>query len=128
MTVVGGTLIALGVVLTLLAAVGILRLPDLLIRMNAATKAASLGVACVLAGVAFLDPSVEAAVKVTLAIVLQFATAPIAGHVIGRAAYNSGTPLWGGTLYDEMADSGRFPRRAEALDSGLDFQRDPPPD
>lgn len=110
MTTIGGALIGLGVGLTLLAAVGIVRLPDVLIRMNAATKAASLGVACVLAGVVFVNPSWNAGIKMLAAVLLQFATAPVAGHVIGRAAHRRGAPLWKGTRYDELAASGRSPR------------------
>ena len=35
--------------------------------------------------------------------VLQFGTAPLAGHVMGRAAYRSGVPLWRGTIVDDLA-------------------------
>lgn len=100
--VLGGFLVAIGVVLMVLAAVGVLRLPDVFIRASASTKAAGLGVALILAGVALLAPSANAAVKLFAAILLQFATAPIAGHVIGRAAYRSGAPLWRGTDHDEL--------------------------
>lgn len=102
MSVVGGVLIALGVLLILLAGIGILRFPDLLTRANASTKAAGLGVACVLAGVAFALGTAEAAVKLSIAVVLQFATAPVSGHVIGRAAYRAGVPLWEGTHVDDL--------------------------
>jgi multicomponent Na+:H+ antiporter subunit G len=101
-TVVGATLAFLGVAFVLLAAVGILRFPDVLTRTSASTKAAGLGVALVLAGAAFLFGTTEAAVKLTLAVALQFATAPVSGHVIGRAAYRSGAPLWEGTHTDEL--------------------------
>jgi multicomponent Na+:H+ antiporter subunit G len=101
-TYVGYTLAFLGVAFVLLAAVGILRFPDVLTRTSASTKAAGLGVALVLAGAAFLFGTTEAAVKLTLAVVLQFATAPVSGHVIGRAAYRSGAPLWEGTHTDEL--------------------------
>lgn len=125
MTIIGGGLIALGVSLTLLAAIGTVRLPDVLIRMNAATKAASLGVACVLVGVVFLNPSWSAAIKMTAAVLLQFATAPIVGHVIGRAAHRTGAPLWDGTRYDDLAASGRSPRSGPTFDGTTDFERDP---
>jgi multicomponent Na+:H+ antiporter subunit G len=102
MTIVGTALIALGVALILLAGVGLLRFPDVLTRANAATKAAGLGVACVLAGVAFVFATPAAAVKLGAAVVLQFVTAPVAGHVMGRAAYRSGAPLWEGTHIDDL--------------------------
>lgn len=102
MTIVGGILIGLGVALVLLAGVGMVRFPDVLTRASAATKAAGLGVALVLAGTAVVIGTPEAAVKLGAAVVLQFLTAPVAGHVIGRAAYRSGAPLWHGTEVDDL--------------------------
>jgi multicomponent Na+:H+ antiporter subunit G len=101
-TLAGQVLIGVGVGLTFLAAVGIVRLPDVLARMHAGTKAASLGLACVLLGAAMLVPSWSTFVKALLAIGFQLATAPVAAHVIGRAAYRSGAPLWRGTWIDEL--------------------------
>jgi multicomponent Na+:H+ antiporter subunit G len=100
--IAGDVLIGLGVLLVLLSGIGLLRFPDTLTRANATTKAAGLGVACLFAGVAFAFATPEAAVKMTIAVLLQFTAAPIAGHVIGRAAYRSGTPLWPGTHLDEL--------------------------
>lgn len=117
MEMVGGLFVGVGVVLTLLAAVGVLRLPDVLIRMNAATKAAGLGVSCVLVGVGFLKPGVSVTVKVVIAVLLQFVTTPIAGHVVGRAAYRAGTPLWEGTRYDELAGSELLARTTDPADA-----------
>jgi multicomponent Na+:H+ antiporter subunit G len=103
-SIIGGFLLGSGVALTLLAAVGILRFPDVLTRASASTKAAGLGVAMVLGGAAFLFGTTEAAVKLTIAVILQFLTAPVSGHVIGRAAYRSGAPLWEGTRIDDLRD------------------------
>jgi multicomponent Na+:H+ antiporter subunit G len=97
----GYALVGLGSTLMLLAGVGVLRLPDTFARLQAGTKAASLGLACVFAGTVALLPAVSSAVKLTLAVLFQFATAPIAAHVIGRAAYRAGTPMWHGTV-DEL--------------------------
>jgi multicomponent Na+:H+ antiporter subunit G len=100
--VVAGFLIGLGVALMMLAAVGILRLPDVFSRTHAATKSASLGLGCILAGTALILPDRISELKLVLAILFQFFTAPVAAHMIGRAAYRSGTPLWEGTLFDEL--------------------------
>jgi multicomponent Na+:H+ antiporter subunit G len=116
LTVLGGTLIGLGTLLVLLAGVGILRFPDTLMRVNVATKAAGLGVASILAGVAFVFATPEAAVKLTIAVFLQFATAPVAGHVIGRAAYRAGVPLWPGTHVDDLRGFRERPRPAPTAD------------
>ena len=105
MTVLGGVLVGIGVLLTLLAAVGILRFPDVLTRASASTKAAGLGVACVLAGSALLFATPEAGIKLSIAVLVQFATAPVGGHVIARAAYRAGTPLWERTGVDQLAET-----------------------
>jgi multicomponent Na+:H+ antiporter subunit G len=113
---VGAVLIGLGTLLVLLAGVGIMRFPDTLMRVNVATKAAGLGVAAILAGVAFEFATPEAAIKLTIAVFLQFATAPVAGHVIGRAAYRSGVPLWEGTYVDDLRGFQERPRPAPSAD------------
>ncbi len=123
MTIVGGTLIGLGVLLVLLAGVGLLRFPDVLTRANAATKAAGLGVASVLGGVAFVLDSPAGWTKMSIAVLLQFLTAPVAGHVIGRAAYRSGTPIWDGTVIDDL--SGFRERPHEPGDRADDATSDP---
>ncbi len=103
MTVAGTFVATLGALLTLLAAIGILRLPDLFARLHAATKASSLGIACLMAGTALLLPAVDVALKVLVAAIFQFLTAPVAAHVIGRAAYRVGVPRH--TVTDELAAS-----------------------
>lgn len=103
MSIVGGILIGIGVLLCVTGGIGLLRFPDTLTRANAGTKAAGLGVGAVLLGVAFIVNTPEAWWKMLLAIGIQFATAPVGGHVIGRAAYRAGAPLWSGTWADDLA-------------------------
>jgi multicomponent Na+:H+ antiporter subunit G len=107
-TIIGAVLIGCGVLLCVTAGIGLLRFPDTLTRANAGTKAAGLGVAAVLLGVAFTFNTPEAWWKMLVAIALQFATAPVAGHVIGRAAYRAGAPLASETWADDLAG---FPGR-----------------
>lgn len=98
-------LLLLGALFVLVAAVGLLRLPDLLMRMHAATKAGTLGAGlCLIAvAVAMPDPSVVARALATLIFLLM--TAPIAAHVIAHAAYHAGEArLWEHTDPDDLAD------------------------
>lgn len=92
MTAVGAAAATLGAVFALVAAVGLVRMPDVFSRLHAATKASTLGVAGLLVGTAFLAPSLEVVVKVVIAIAFQILTVPVAAHAIGRAAYRSGVP------------------------------------
>lgn len=103
MTIAASFFLLLGATLTLLAGVGILRFPDVFTRANAATKAAGLGIAFLLLGAGLWIGTWEAGIKLGLAAILQFLTAPISGHVMGRAAYRSGAPLAPITHIDDLA-------------------------
>ena len=89
-----------GTAFMLVAAIGLLRLPDLYTRMHAVTKAGTLGVGLLLlsAAVAFGDVSVATRSLVALLFVLL--TAPVSAHMIGRAGYLGGVSLWEDTAFD----------------------------
>ncbi|MEM7045278.1 MAG: monovalent cation/H(+) antiporter subunit G [Pseudomonadota bacterium] len=84
-----------------IAGLGLLRLPDILIRMHASTKAGTLGVGLIVAAVAVHFDMALVTTKAVLIILFLLLTAPVAAHLIGRAAYRSGTRLWSGTVIDE---------------------------
>lgn len=92
MSTLGVVVATAGALLVLLAAVGVLRLPDLFSRLHAATKASSLGTAALLLGTALVVPAVNVWVRAGLAVAFQMVTAPVAAHVIARAAYHTGVP------------------------------------
>ena len=96
-----GALLVLGAVMMFLTGLGIYRMPDVFTRMHAATKAASLGVAFLLiaAAIDFRDAGVTA--KSVVTVLFVFLTAPVAGHLLGRAAYARRTPLWEHSVIDE---------------------------
>ena len=87
-------LLFLGAFMMFLTGLGIYRMPDVFTRMHAATKASSLGVALLLlaAILVFRDPMVLTKSLVTILFI--FLTAPVAAHLLGRAAYARRTPLW----------------------------------
>lgn len=99
---IGLILMVVGALLILIAGVGILRLPDLYMRMSATTKAATLGLGMMLIGLAIMDGSLAVAGRAALTIIFLLLTAPIAAHAIGQAAYFSGVPLWQGTVLEEL--------------------------
>ncbi|WP_082556792.1 monovalent cation/H(+) antiporter subunit G [Modestobacter sp. Leaf380] len=96
-TVLGDVLLLTGVLLMLVAGIGLVRLPDLYNRTNAVAKAGGLGLVMVLLGVVVLDPGPAAVVVLLLSIALQLFTVPIAGFEIGQAARLSGAPFAPGT-------------------------------
>ncbi|MBU7595495.1 monovalent cation/H(+) antiporter subunit G [Metabacillus halosaccharovorans] len=100
-----GYLILQGAILSLIAAIGVIRLPDVYTRNHAASKSATLGVISILLGL-FLHYILidhHANSRVLLGIIFVFVTAPVAGHLISRAAYNTGVPLWNKSVQDDLA-------------------------
>jgi multicomponent Na+:H+ antiporter subunit G len=99
----------------LLAAVGIIRMPDLYSRIQAATKAATLGVGCIILALAIHFVDLGITVRALLVIAFLFLTQPVAAHMIGRAAYFVGVPLWENTIMDELR--GRYDASTHSLES-----------
>jgi multicomponent Na+:H+ antiporter subunit G len=97
-------LLLLGAIFMLLAAIGLARMPDVLMRLHSTTKSNTLGVGLIMLGIAlrFYETDSTIAVRALAIVIFMFSTAPVAAHMIGRAAYLSGVPLWEGTLSDEM--------------------------
>ena len=93
-----------GALLALLAAVGVLRMPDLFTRMQASTKAATLGLGCLLAGLALHLPDLSLIIRAGCIAGFVMLTTPVAAHVIARAAYLTGVPLWKGSVVDERPE------------------------
>ena len=92
----------IGAVFIFIAALGILRLPDLYMRLSAATKASTLGIGFTLLALAlhFNELGITSRSLATIAFVAI--SSPVAAHLIGRSAYRSGTPLWKDTRIDEL--------------------------
>lgn len=97
-----GLLILLGGFFTFAAALGVVRLPDVFIRMHASTKAGTLGCGLILLAAAIHFGQIEFVARALAAIVFLMLTAPVGAHMIARAAYRSGVPLWSGTVIDEL--------------------------
>lgn len=88
--ILGQVFVVTGGVVFLAAAVGLIRLDDPYTRASSVATAAGLGVTLVVAGSVLLDPSVPAAIKAVIAIVLQLVTAAIGGIALARGAVLSG--------------------------------------
>jgi len=100
-----------GCVFVLLAALGLWRFDDLYSRIHAATKAITLGVLLVIVAAALRMTHLDDTLKLILAAIFQLLTAPVSGHMLGRAAYWVGTPLSPHTVVDQLgpgADDGEM--------------------
>lgn len=94
----------LGAALMLLAAIGVVRLPDLPTRMHATTKSGVLGTTLIMLGVAMAFADITVSARVLAIISFVILTAPVAAHAIGRAGYFVGAPLWKGTVKDALRE------------------------
>ena len=87
---VAAALMVAGAVFSLLAAVGVLRLPDLYTRMHAASKAGVVGAGLVLLAVAVESGEGSVVVRAVLGILFLLLTTPVSAHLLAKAAYRAG--------------------------------------
>lgn len=90
--IIAGLLLLGGGAFCLIAAIGILRLPDVLTRMHASTKAGTLGSTLVLVAAMLIFMEGIVTTKGIAAVLFLLLTAPIAAHMIGRAHVRQSTP------------------------------------
>lgn len=97
-------LTGIGSVFVLLAAIGILRMPDLYLRISVTTKAATLGIGMILSGAAVFFGDFSVTSRVLAIILFLLLTAPVGAHMIGRASYFIGINLWNKSVLDDLKD------------------------
>ena len=101
-------LISIGVAFDLVGALGLIRLPDVYNRLQAATKCVTLGTLLILIGVLVHSGWNAMGVKALLAAVFVLWTSPTGSHALARGAHIAGVRLWEGTVVDRYKeDTGR---------------------
>ena len=98
---ISGGLVLAGATLALLAGVGVVRMPDVFTRMQASTKASTLGLGCLLAALVIRHPDLSVVMRALSISAFMMLTTAVSAHVIARAAALTGARLWKGTLVDE---------------------------
>ncbi|GAA1450890.1 monovalent cation/H(+) antiporter subunit G [Nocardiopsis tropica] len=88
---------------------GLVRLDDFYARLHGVSIAAGLGTPLLLLGLLLWFPTVENAVKIGLALLVQLATAAVGGNALARAGYLAGTPAAPRTRRDALAEADRAP-------------------
>ncbi|QQR41169.1 monovalent cation/H(+) antiporter subunit G [Devosia rhizoryzae] len=96
-----GVLLLIGALFTLLAAVGVLRFPDLYTRMHAASKAGAVGGGLILLVVALMSQDASIAIRAIIGIVFLLLTTPVSAHLLAKASLGAGYKPWGETVADE---------------------------
>lgn len=111
-------LAALGALLIFLAALGLVRMPDLYLRISVTTKAATLGIGLLLACCALYFNTLAITSRVIAIVFFMVLTAPVGAHLIGRASYFIGAPLWKKSVMDQL--KGRYKTDTHTLHSDTD--------
>lgn len=107
-----------GSFLAMVAGIGILRFPDLLSRMHAATKPQVLGLAFLMTGLALELRTGVAIWTLVLVLVLHFITAPVSAHMVGRSGYRTGRVRRDLLIVDELTED------LETARDGVQRERD----
>lgn len=102
LALIGGALLVAGAAFLLLGGLGLVRMPDVFNRIQAGTKATTLGTLLSLAGIACLQP--DWALKLALIGLFILFTNPLSSHVLARAAHRSGADKSPLTAVDRLAE------------------------
>ena len=102
--ILGNILIGVGALFVLFGTIGLVRLPDMYNRLQAATKCATLGTCSILLGVIVSRGISAVSMKALLCIIFILLTSPTAAHALARAAHISGVKLWNKSVCDQYAE------------------------
>lgn len=108
----------------LIAAIGIVRMPDFYLRLSVTIKAATLGTGLLLMGAAVFFGDISVNTKAIAIVFFLLLTTPVAGHMISRAAHFIGVKQWKGSVLDEL--KGKYDKTTHGLESGDNPRRNGP--
>ncbi len=103
---IGMVIISIGITFDLFGCIGLVRLPDVYSRLQAATKCVTLGTCLILLGVVVRvgGPGIAMAMKAAICGVFILLTSPTGAHALARGAHLSGVKLWDKSVIDKFAD------------------------
>ncbi|NLS19771.1 monovalent cation/H(+) antiporter subunit G [Rhizobium sp. P40RR-XXII] len=104
-------LLLVGALFSLIAAIGIVRLPDLYSRMHAASKAGTVGSGLLLLAVGIHSQDLSILARALAGFVFFVLTAPISAHLLARAAHKAGHRLTAPSVRDELLLHGQLAKR-----------------
>jgi len=103
MKLIGAIITLFGSVFLFLGALGVFRMPDVFNRVQAGTKATTLGTMLFLIGVNLGHSEVIPTLKIIILILFILFTNPLSSHALARAAHKINTPLAKRTVRDDLA-------------------------
>ena len=112
----------LGAIFILLAALGLIRMPDTYLRISVTTKAATLGIGLILIASTIYFSDIGITSRVLAIILFIFLTAPVGAHLIGRASYFIGIKMWKKSVIDDL--EGKYKKTSHQLKSDEESQKE----
>jgi len=103
-SIIGLIFISLGLAFDLFGVLGLVRLPDVYNRLQAATKCVTLGTCSILFGTFLVVGSTAAGMKALLCMVFLLLTSPVAAHAIARGAHRAGVKLSKESVVDKYLE------------------------
>jgi len=103
--ILGMVFIVVGLGFDFFGCLGLVRLPDLYNRLQAATKCVTLGTCSILFGLFLFKGFTAAGIKAILCIIFVLLTSPVAAHALARGAYKAGVKLWDGSVVDKYEET-----------------------
>lgn len=101
--ILGMIFIGIGVIFNLSGCVGLIRLPDVYNRLQAATKNVTLGTCSILFGIFVIKGFSPSGTKALLAMAFILITSPTGAHALARGAYKYGVKLWEKSVRDDYS-------------------------
>ena len=122
-TIAGMIFIGIGLAFDLLGCLGLVRLPDVYNRLQAATKCVTLGTCSILFGTFLMLGFAGGGLKALLCIAFVVLTAPVSAHVIAKGAHAAGVRLWEGSVTDQYLEE-ELPEADDASDGAAEWAED----
>ncbi len=101
---VGIALVCIGLIFNLIGCIGLIRLPDIYNRLQAATKCVTMGTCMLILGTMFLFTSTPYILKGIICVIFILITSPTAAHALARGAHASGVKLWEKSIGDKYEE------------------------
>ena len=112
-SVIGMIFVAVGLPFNVLGCIGMIRMPDMYNRLQAATKCVTMGTCMVMIGVMISSGffhSAQLSARCIICLLFILITAPTAAHALAHGAYSFGVRLWEKSVVDRYAED--FPQKA----------------
>ena len=113
--IVGVVLMSVGLAFDVFGCIGLVRLPDVYNRLQAATKCVTLGTCLLLVGCSVYAADADAGIKAVLCAVFILLTSPVGAHALARGAHRGGVKLWEGSVQDAYRE--KSPQTGETAET-----------